>query len=1039
MTMKKKLKFVVTFVWFSYLIVSSILLFSRGFLLTRTVQDNNSTCSSKLDPFCDSNENVGCLIKKNETIHTHFHDAFETCINPSSKVILLIVDALRFDFTIYDEHNDKPLPYQNKLPIIKDTMRDFPESTRLFKFIADPPTTTMQRLKALTTGSLPTFIDAGSNFATSEINEDNIIDQIVKNNYSTVFMGDDTWASLYPNRFLRNYPFPSFDVWDLDTVDSGVKTSIFPELEKNDWNLLIGHFLGVDHCGHRYGPNHIEMARKLTEINYIIKDIIDKMANDTILFVIGDHGMTITGDHGGESTEEVTAAMFVHSKRPLLSYGGSKDTVKQVDIVPTLSAILGVPIPFQNLGILIYDALPSTDSDSWKLPLFWLWNNVQQVVHYIKIYSESAKIFDKDYLELYHKEYDTLHQQIDAVHSHEDFLKFSGKSVEFLEKLRMLCEEVWIQFDVFSISNGLTFLFLSIFFMYIICDGIPLQYLSRVIENSFISVLCLVLISSTISILIVEMSKLAEGISYSFIFVANVVSPLMFLIPIFQCWEFICSKWYKRKLDAISFICRLILVFNVLVPFSNSFINEEASILLFMLVTIFLTVIFSIGWFKKGFSKKSIIKPLLSVLIILSLLRATMYFWRCRVEQQWCFDSPHDVRSQLKSQPTKAEWCLAVLSLLLLINIAKVSLRHSGNLSGYTSTQFIAKIVPMVLVVLVAGYWVLQRFTPNKKPNKRNLNYLPLTIYVLSSISLINLVMKPLCITVIFRDDDYLSQEEALIPSIFNKLKSNMEKSSRRVPIICGLGTAYSAVYVILAVHLLIIFALLLGDGFGFSACIMIVVAVFLLLITSIMRIKQAETLDDLLNIPTIAVLGWVLVAQYFFFATGHQPAFPNITWDAAFIGTTGLFSHRYILGVLIIINTFGTYIITGLLLPLLVIAPFCLFIMMPSLVAKNKSFFGQIQKGEMILYERSKLVSASMFTLCCKYILIYGIKVFTSMLAATIHCRHLMVWNVFAPKFIFEGVALIVTTVSVLLGYLLFVRIHHKIETYLDKLNKTN
>ena len=35
----------------------------------------------------------------------------------------------------------------------------------LLKFIADPPTTTLQRLKGLTTGSLPTFIDAGSNFA----------------------------------------------------------------------------------------------------------------------------------------------------------------------------------------------------------------------------------------------------------------------------------------------------------------------------------------------------------------------------------------------------------------------------------------------------------------------------------------------------------------------------------------------------------------------------------------------------------------------------------------------------------------------------------------------------------------------------------------------------------------------------------------------------------------------------------------------------------------------------------------------------------
>ena len=54
--------------------------------------------------------------------------------------------------------------------------------------MADPPTTTMQRLKALTTGSLPTFIDAGSNFATNEINEDNIIDQVCykKNSFGNV-------------------------------------------------------------------------------------------------------------------------------------------------------------------------------------------------------------------------------------------------------------------------------------------------------------------------------------------------------------------------------------------------------------------------------------------------------------------------------------------------------------------------------------------------------------------------------------------------------------------------------------------------------------------------------------------------------------------------------------------------------------------------------------------------------------------------------------------------------------------------------------
>jgi len=40
----------------------------------------------------------------------------------------------------------------------------------------------------------------GSNFASSEITEDNLIDQLIASNKSLVFMGDDTWESLYPNR-----------------------------------------------------------------------------------------------------------------------------------------------------------------------------------------------------------------------------------------------------------------------------------------------------------------------------------------------------------------------------------------------------------------------------------------------------------------------------------------------------------------------------------------------------------------------------------------------------------------------------------------------------------------------------------------------------------------------------------------------------------------------------------------------------------------------------------------------------------------------
>ena len=74
--------------------------------------------------------------------------------------------------------------------------------------------------------------------------------QLVNQGRKVVFAGDDTWMGLFPDRFLRAYPFPSFDVWDLDTVDNGVTKHLFEELKKpDDWDVLIGHYLGVDHAG----------------------------------------------------------------------------------------------------------------------------------------------------------------------------------------------------------------------------------------------------------------------------------------------------------------------------------------------------------------------------------------------------------------------------------------------------------------------------------------------------------------------------------------------------------------------------------------------------------------------------------------------------------------------------------------------------------------------------------------------------------------------------------------------------------------------
>ena len=47
------------------------------------------------------------------------------------------------------------------------------------------------------------------------------------------------------------------------------------------------------------------------------KLVTEVMDEESILFIFGDHGMTPTGDHGGETSLETDAALIVYSKKPL--------------------------------------------------------------------------------------------------------------------------------------------------------------------------------------------------------------------------------------------------------------------------------------------------------------------------------------------------------------------------------------------------------------------------------------------------------------------------------------------------------------------------------------------------------------------------------------------------------------------------------------------------------------------------------------------------------------------------------------------------
>ncbi|KAF9154738.1 major facilitator super transporter protein [Linnemannia schmuckeri] len=317
-----------------------------------------------------------------------------TVVKPRfGKIVLMLVDALRSDF-LYGNESDFRL-----MQSLIDEHKAIP-----FTALASAPTVTLPRLKALTTGTVPGFLDAILNIAESDqsstlANQDNWIAQLTRSESlrknikrspgqekrKVAFFGDDTWIKLFPGLFFRSEGTSSFFAMDTIEVDNNVTRHIEPELEKDDWDGLIFHYLGLDHVGHSGGPKSGLMRPKQAEMDSIAhtiytslvkKDSLTKTKKDELptLFVLcGDHGMNEVGNHGGSSRSEISTSFLFMSP----SFEGTKArqqirnmvdpyrtaldredyeyyrSVSQVDLVPTLSLLMGLPIPKNSVGQLI--------------------------------------------------------------------------------------------------------------------------------------------------------------------------------------------------------------------------------------------------------------------------------------------------------------------------------------------------------------------------------------------------------------------------------------------------------------------------------------------------------------------------------------------------------------------------------------------------------------------------------------------------------------------------------------------------------------
>lgn len=193
-------------------------------------------------------------------------------------------------------------------------------------------------------------------------------------------------------------------------MDNNVTRNIEDELRNDDWGLMVLHYLGLDHIGHKSGPRSVNMVPKQREMDGIVRDIFSAMETEdhlqsTLFVMCGDHGMNDAGNHGASSPGETSAAMLFMS--PKMKELGLKfespvepedefnfySKVEQSDLAPTIAGLLGFPVSKNNLGTFIPDFLPFFATANAKVQM--LMRNARQILGIVTASSGTGLFSDE--------------------------------------------------------------------------------------------------------------------------------------------------------------------------------------------------------------------------------------------------------------------------------------------------------------------------------------------------------------------------------------------------------------------------------------------------------------------------------------------------------------------------------------------------------------------------------------------------------------------------------------------------------------------
>ncbi|KAL7541669.1 hypothetical protein ACHAXR_011121 [Thalassiosira sp. AJA248-18] len=973
------------------LLATGLSIFTQSFFLSRTSFDHRSSCGvgSAGDLLKDSlglnEDHVEFLRRsgflsdgKKSTTTSATIDNNYGCWVPRrvDSMAILVVDALRFDFA----RDHLPLSVGSRLfPSRNATHLG---TSKLYQFVADPPTVTMQRLKGLTTGGLPTFADISGSFGGASIEEDSWVEQLKdvpwdrRRHHSLdeskprmAFVGDDTWVDLFPTQFDDCHPFPSFNTRDLNTVDNGCLEHLprlldglvglkqqkkmmqqdHIDIDASSFELIVAHFLGVDHVGHTYGPNNPHMEKKLHQMDVMLSttlNSIDNAPQDSciVALVLGDHGMTEDGNHGGGTSEEVNAGLFVHfspgcnnsehddgvTGEEIPGSARAFDSIHQIDLVPTVSFLMGLPIPYANIGGLVPDLLPTPRYDTPQFTSFTtphtataLALNAAQVWNYLHTYSQTSRDLPLNRLRelkalldsaaLVYRDaiaYSQKHTSNDEQHFFDStaYRQAFGLFNLFLAESTDLGKQVWTQFNEGGMMIGIGILVLA----WIMAT--PLW--KRSVRNEFGAIGFLTK-SADVNGSIKENVKGSD-----------------------ECFN--SSVRSFRALELLTALIFMIFQCGVL-TFGNSYIEHEREIVTFFL-SILCLLVFRRWYFTSGtHSPTSVATSTGSNSVYLPLIVALC----SRMND--VFVTGHGLDPSIRLHATHHP--IVFLSSLLVLLLLR--LRWLSPMSKSVGTGGILPVfIDIMVIICLACSWWEKHSLDDSRNGFSMARFSMMAVFV------------------------------GLMQSLFSL--SQHWKSPKR-----GIWIEQAQ---LASFRVMLFLVIVTGPSTASTAVLIVIQCAALRFMMQSVGARQVAA-------PVMAAI-WRLAIRHVFFATNHHCSFNRLQYSAAFVATDTF--HFSIAGSSLFMNTFGWEVLGSILV---------LVNTRASCSPKNGigshvwDWFRYFQWTEML----------------------------ASCISVSVMKRHLMVWAIFAPRFmfaaVFTAVGLLLWVLDVILMELLVVEYKNSYE----------